>query len=124
VEHRYDAPIVAGKPYSLTVATTAGDHIQYGFGVWGPDNSATNPITQGVAVIKVYSSISSVSGSGASVNLAFPTVVNHSYAVQYKTNLTDNSWNTLTTTNGIGVNVVLPDSTTAASRRFYRLSTQ
>jgi hypothetical protein len=123
VEHRYDAPLTAGKPYVVTVATTPGDHIQYGFGLWGPDNSATNPITQGSVVVNVYSPISSVSRSGGNLNVSFPTVVNHSYAVQYKTNLTDGTWNTLMTTNGTGVQVVVPDST-SGSRRFYRLSTQ
>lgn len=124
VEHRYDAPLVAGKPFHVTLATTAGDHIQFGFGLWGPDNSGTNPITRGAVEVKVYSPISSVIHSGVSLNLGFPTVINHSYAMQYKTNLTDSTWNTLATTNGTGVNVVVPDTTTGASRRFYRLSTQ
>ena len=124
VEHRYDAPLIAGKPFSVTVAATAGDHIQYGFGLWGPDNSATNPITQGAVEVKVYSPISSINRSGANLNLGFPTVVNHSYTMQYKTNLTDSTWNSLTTTNGTGVNVIVPDTTTGVSRRFYRLSTQ
>ena len=123
VEHRYDAPLTAGKPYNVTVATTPGDHIQFGFGLWGPDYSATNPITQGSVVVNVYSPISSVTRSAGASAVSFPTVVNHSYAVQYKTNLTDATWNTLVTTNGTGVQVVIPDST-AAARRFYRLSTQ
>jgi hypothetical protein len=123
VEHRYDAPIVAGQPFTVTVPSTAGDHIQYGFGVWGPDNSATNPITQGAAVVRVYSPITSVTRSGASLDLAFPTTINHSYAVQYKTNLTDSIWNILTTVPGTGINVTVPD-TTGTSHRFYRLSTQ
>jgi hypothetical protein len=125
VEHRYDAPLVAGQPFNVTVATTAGDHIQYGFGLFGPDNSATNPITQGVVQVGVYSPIGSVSsGAGGIISVGFPTVLNHSYALQYKTNLTDSTWNTLFTTNGTGANIVVPDSTTAAARRFYRLSTQ
>jgi hypothetical protein len=123
VEHRYDAPIVAGQPFTVTVAATAGDHIQYGFGIWGPDNSATNPITQGAAVVEVYSPISSVNRTGSSVSLTFPTVVNHTYGVQYKTNLTDSVWNILTATNGVGASVSVPDST-GGSQRFYRLSTQ
>ena len=123
VEHRYDAPLVAGQPFSISVASTAGDHIQYGFGLWGPDASATNPITQGAVQVSVYSPISSISRSGTNLSLTFPTVVNHSYAVQYKTNLTDKAWNTLVTTNGSGVNVAVPDST-KSTHRFYRLSTQ
>jgi len=123
VEHRYDAPLTAGKPFSITLAATAGDHIQYGFGLWGPDNSATNPITQGSVVVNVYSPIKSINVSGNNLNVSFPTVVNHSYSVQYKTNLTDNAWQTLATTNGVGVNVAVPDSATGG-RRFYRLLTQ
>jgi len=57
------------------------------------------------------------------MNLEFPTVINHSYTVEYKTNVTDSSWNTLVTTNGTGTKVTVPDSTSSA-RRFYRLSTQ
>jgi hypothetical protein len=123
VEHRYDDHLVAGKPFKIAVTTTPGDHIQFGFGLFGPDNSATNPITQGAAVVKVYSPISSVNLSGSNVNIGFPTVINHSYTVQYKTNLTDAAWNSLTTTNGTGVNVVVPDRI-IPSRRFYRLYIQ
>ena len=123
VEHRYDTNLLAGKPFIFSVATTPGDHVQYGFAIWGPDNSATNPITQGACKVKVYSPISSVNRSGANLNVGFPTVINHSYAVQYKTNLSDSSWNTLASTNGTGINVVVPDGASAA-HRFYRLSTQ
>lgn len=124
VEHRYDAPLVAGQPYNVTVATTPGDHIQYGFGLWGPDNSKTNAVTAGAVEVRVYSPISSISHSGANLNVGFPTVINHSYALQYKTNLTDSTWNTLAVTNGTGLNVVVPDTTAGGSHRFYRLSTQ
>jgi hypothetical protein len=124
VEHRYDAPLVAGQPFNVTVATTAGDHIQYGFGLWGPDNSATNPITQGAVQVRVYSPITSFQRSGNNLSLGFPTVINHAYAVQYKTNLADSTWNTLATTNGTGANVVVPATTTGGSHQFYRLSTQ
>lgn len=123
VEHRYDQHLVAGKPFNVTVATTAGDHIQYGFGLFGPDNSSTNPITRGAAVVKVYSPINSINRSGSNVNISFPTVINHNYAIQYKTNLSDAVWNTLTTSSGTGANVVVQDGANA-SRRFYRLSIQ
>jgi hypothetical protein len=122
-EHRYDAPLVAGQPFTVTVATTAGDHIQFGFGLWGPANSGTNPITQGVVKTRVYSSLSSATSLGSALDLAFPTTINHSYAIQYKTNLTDGIWNILTTTNGTGSSVTVPDTTTGV-HRFYRLSTE
>jgi len=123
VEHRYDDRLVAGKPFKVTVASTAGDHIQYGFGLFGPDNSSTNSITQGAAVVKVYSPINAISRSGTNVSISFPTVINHNYSVQYKTNLTDSAWSTVTTSNGTGVNIVVTNGTSAA-HRFYRLSTQ
>ena len=122
VEHRYDTNLVAGQPFILTVPTTPGNHVQYGFGLWGPANSGTNPITQGAVVVRVYSPLTGTR-SGGNMNLEFPTVINHSYTVQYKTNLTDSSWNSLSTTNGTGRNVTVPDAT-SAERRFYRLSTQ
>ncbi len=124
VEHRYDAPLKAGQPFNVTFTSTPGDHIQYGFGIWGPDNSATNPVTQGAVEVKVYSPLSYINHSGNNLNLGFPTVINHSYAVQYKTNLLNGTWNTLITTNGPGVNVVVPDATTGGPSRFYRLLTQ
>ena len=123
VEHRYDAPLVAGKPFTFTVTTTPGDHIQYGFGLWGPDNSGTNPITQGLVEVKVYSPLTAAHSAG-NVDLAFPTVINHNYTVQYKTNLTDGTWRILNTTNGTGTTIKVPESTGSAKSRFYRLSTQ
>jgi hypothetical protein len=124
VEHRYDTNLVAGQPFVLTLPTPApvGDHIQYGFAIWGPDNSATNPITQGAAIVTVYSPLTATR-SGGNIDLAFPTVLNHAYTVQYKTNLTDGTWGAATTTNGTGSTVVVPDST-SAPRHFYRLLTQ
>ena len=69
--------------------------------------------------VKVYSPLSAAR-SGGNLNLGFPTVINHSYALQYKTNLTDSTWNSLSTNTGTGTTVTVPDATTSA-RRFYRL---
>src|SRR5439155_24640504 len=91
VEYRYDTNLVAGKPFILTVpssATTNRTYAQFGFAIWGPDNSATNPITQRAVEVKVYSPLSAAR-SGANINLGFPTIINHSYTLQYKTDLTD-----------------------------------
>ncbi len=124
VEHRYDTNLVSGQPFFLKLPTPApaGDHIQFGFAIWGPDNSSTNPITQGAAVVRVYSPFSAAR-SGSNINLEFPTVINHAYTVQYKTNLTDASWLNLSTNNGTGSAVTVPD-TTGTSHRFYRLEIQ
>jgi Immunoglobulin I-set domain len=125
VENRYDTNLVAGKPFILTVpasATTNKHYVQYGFAVWGPDNSGTNPITQGACEVKVYSPLSGTR-SGANMNLSFPTVINHNYMIQYKTNLTDSSWRNLSTNSGAGNTVTVPDFT-GSKQRFYRLLIQ
>jgi hypothetical protein len=122
VENRYDTNLVAGKPFILTVpssATTNKTYAQFGFAIWGPDNSATNPITQGACEVKVWSPLSGTK-SGGNINLGYPTVINHSYIIQSKTNLTDSSWNNFSTNSGTGNTITVPDST-APGRRFYRL---
>jgi len=122
IENRYDTNLIAGKPFILTVpasSTTGKTYAQFGFAIWGPANSATNPITQRAVEVKVYSPLSS-SRSGGNLNLGFPTVINHSYTLHYKTNLTDSTWNSLSTNNGTGTTVTVPDTATSA-RRFYRL---
>jgi hypothetical protein len=122
VENRYDTNLVAGKPFVLTVpasATTNKNYAQFGFSIWGPDNSSTNAITQGACEVKVYSPLTGAR-SGANINLGFPTVMNHNYTIQYKTNLTSTSWSNLSTNSGTGGNVTVPDGTTA-KERYYRL---
>jgi len=122
VENRYDTNLVAGKPFVLTVpvsATTGKSYAQFGFAIWGPDNSSNNPITQRAVEVKVYSPLSGAR-SGGNLNLGFPSVINHSYTLQYKTNLTDSTWTSLSTNSGTGTTVTVPDATTSA-RRFYRL---
>ncbi len=125
VEYRYDTNLEAGKPFILTVpstATTGKSYVQYGFAVWGPANSATNPITQGVCEVTVYSPISATSTS-SNINLGFPTVINHDYTVQYKTNLMDSTWLNFSTNSGTGNTITVPDPT-ESKQRFYRLSIQ
>lgn len=122
VEYRYDTNLVAGKPFVLTVpssATTGQSYAQFGFAIWGPDNSATNPITQGACEVKVYSPIDA-SKSGANARLSFPTVFNHAYTVQYRTNVTDATWHNLSTNTGSGDTVNVLDAI-GAPTRFYRL---
>ena len=122
VERRYDAVLVAGQPFSVTTTTHSTNHVQYGFALYGPCNSATNPITQGAVQVVVYSPLTAVR-SGNNISLSFPTVVNHSYVIQYKSNLTDASWTTLSTTTGTGVTVTVTDPA-GSGRRFYRLMIQ
>jgi hypothetical protein len=123
VEYRYDTNLVAGKPFILTVpasSTSGKTYAQYGFAIWGPDNSATNPITQRAVEVHVYSPLSATR-SGGNVNLSFPTVINHQYVLQYKTDLSAGSWTSLSTNSGTGSTLTVPDATSSAARRFYRL---
>ncbi|MBW8864204.1 MAG: hypothetical protein JF609_04625, partial [Verrucomicrobia bacterium] len=58
--------------------------------------------------------------SGGSIHLAFPTQNGSNYDVQYKTNLTDAVWQTLSTIPGNGSSQSVPDAANQKSR-FYRL---
>ena len=125
VEYRYDTNLVAGQPFILTVpasATTGMSFVQYGFGIWGPDNSGTNPITQGACVVKVYSPLGATK-AGSNAELGFPTVPNHQYVIQYKDNVADSSWSNLSTNSGTGTTITMPQSA-GSGHRFYRLSIQ
>ena len=57
---------------------------------------------------------------GGNVQLSFQTQSSGNYTVQYKTNLTDATWQTLTTVSGNGALQSVPDSVNQTSR-FYRL---
>jgi hypothetical protein len=77
-----------------------------------------------------------VNGSAAPVSLATPTVVSNkltlgfpsqtgfTYVVEYKTNLSSPAWTSLLSTNGTGNPVLIQDSTTNSSSRFYRVRVQ
>jgi hypothetical protein len=63
------------------------------------------------------------SASGGNMQLSFTTQLNRNYTVQYKTNLTDAVWQTLTNFTGNGSTVIISDPQNQASR-FYRTSVQ
>ena len=114
----------AGKSFSLTLATTAGGHhISYGLEMFGLDNSSTNPITSGVAVVTVQPPTISASRSASSTSLSFLTVGGHGYTAQYKNSLADGAWQNLSTVSGTGATVIVQD-TTSVAQRFYRLIIQ
>lgn len=116
--------LVAGQPFSVSHTSTPGNHVQYGFYILGPDNSSTNPVTQGSVVVSlpaVSSPMLSAKRSGGMTSLSFPSVTGHNYKVQYKNNLTDSAWLDTTNINGTSSIVTVPDNTTDA-QRFYRLS--
>lgn len=65
----------------------------------------------------------SVTQSAGNLSLSFPTQNGASYTVQYKTNLTDAAWQTLTNFTGSGSTQIIADPLNQKSR-FYRLSIQ
>jgi hypothetical protein len=86
-------------------------------------NASTETDLNGFQLLPSPGPTMSASLSGGNINLSFLTQLGHSYTVQYKDNLTDVSWSTLSVTDGTGADVVVPDST-GNGQRFYRLSVQ
>jgi hypothetical protein len=115
--------LVAGQAFSITLPTTPGTHIQYGIRLVGPDNSPTNTDTASAALVSINPPSMNAAASNNTVNLSFPSVAGHDYNVQYKTNLTDVTWQTLMTVPGTGSNLLVPDPADQRTR-FYRLFVQ
>ncbi|HEX7652014.1 MAG TPA: immunoglobulin domain-containing protein [Verrucomicrobiae bacterium] len=115
--------LTAGQPFSLVLATSPGDHIQYGLRLFGPDNSPTNVITSGLVQVTATPLLITVGRTGSLTTLNFLANLGQTYTVQYKTNLTDAAWSTLTAFPGAGGTTNITDTTTA-TRRFYRVSYQ
>lgn len=115
--------LVAGQPFSITLATTPGGHIQYGLRLDGPDNAPTNTDTMTAALVSINPPSLSASVSDNAINLMFPSVAGHHYNIQFKTNLTDATWQTLMIVPGIGTNQIVPDAASPGAR-FYRLFVQ
>jgi hypothetical protein len=111
---------------SMNTVNDPARHVQYGFETIGPDVWVTDVAPFGnvlIANVAVLSPTIAPSISGGNINLSFPTQTGRSYTVQFKTNLTDAGWSTLTTTNGTGVTAIVPGGSTT-DRRFYRLTVQ
>jgi Immunoglobulin I-set domain len=115
--------LVGGQPFSITLPTSGGDHIQYGLRVLGVDNAPGSPLTLGVAQVSIVPPVIAASRAGNVTTLSFPSVSGHTYTLLYKTNLTDSTWSTLSSVGGTGATINATDTTTSA-RRFYRLSVQ
>lgn len=115
--------LVAGQAFSITLATAPGTHIQYGLRMLGLDYPPANSLTSGAALVTIIPPTMSASRVGNVTSLSFSTVGGHTYTVQYKTNLTDSTWQSLSTTSGTGAMVNVTD-TTGSANRFYRLSIQ
>ncbi len=111
---------------NLMTVNDPARHVQYGFETIGPDVWATDVAPFGSVLIQnvgVVPTTITPSLSGGNLNLSFATQLGKTYTVQYKTNLTDVAWDTLTTTNGTGASAVVSSPANAANR-FYRLSIQ
>lgn len=122
-------PLTPGS-FSISLATINDPtrHVQYGFETIGPDVWITDVGNYGVVQIAPSTSgptpvALTATLADANLNLSFPTQNGFAYTVQYKTDVTDASWSTLTVTNGTGSTAVVTD-THAGSRRLYRLSIQ
>jgi autotransporter-associated beta strand protein len=66
--------------------------------------------------------ITSITKSSNSVTLIWQSIASQTYTVQYKNNLTDASWNVLTSTvTASGSSTYYTDTTAVASKRFYEV---
>jgi hypothetical protein len=65
----------------------------------------------------------SISRTGSTISIQFPTQSGFSYTVLYNSSLTGGSWQTLTTISGDGT-VKTATDTMGSSPRFYRVSVQ
>lgn len=115
------AGLTPGSAYNVTLATTAGGHIQYGFEMIGPDARLTNVVYLGSVVISATPPTLAATISGASGSLTFPTEAGINYTLQYKTNLTDAVWQTCTNFSGSGSAAVISVPANQKSG-FYRLA--
>jgi hypothetical protein len=118
--------LVPGQPFSITLdmtANPAGDHIQWGFETVGPDANPATVASLGAVVVTINPPVIKASNSGNTVSLNVPTESGLNYAVQYTTNLSAPSWQTLSTVWGNGTNIVVTNAASAGAR-FYRTSAQ
>ena len=119
-------PLLPGQPFSISLDMTADDpghHVQWGFETIGPDANPTNAASLGQTLVSINPPTLSVGAAGSTINITIPSESGVNYAVQYRTNVTDATWQTLTVSPGNGTNLVVPDSTASGSR-FYRASAQ
>jgi len=119
-------PLTNGMPFSITLSTIndPARHVQYGFETIGPDVWPTDTALPGygkVVVAPYPIVVVTASVSGTTLNLSFPSVTGYNYIVQYKNNLTDSVWQTLSTVAGTGATITSTDSTTGNTKRFYRV---
>lgn len=102
--------------------------------LWIDNGDISGPGVQGgnfyIDNVYFYSNASATSPtitagfSGGNRSLTFATQNGFTYTVQYKNNLTDASWTTLSSVSGTGSPATVTDSATGVAHRFYRVSIQ
>ena len=122
--------LMAGQSFSITLATTAGDHIQYGLRTSSPiENPDGTPDPWGgnagsSALVAVPLPVISVGRTGQVTSFEFLSENSHTYGLQCKANLTDALWTNLgAAVPGNGNSLTLSD-TNGSGNRYYRLSIQ
>jgi hypothetical protein len=84
-------------------------------------------VTSSPALLKLLAgplSITTPIVASNKLNLLFSSQTGFTYVIEYKTSLITPGWTSLLTTNGTGSSVLIQDSTTNASSRFYRIRAQ
>lgn len=115
--------LAAGQSFSITLATTAGDHIQWGFETIGADANPATAASLGNVQVSIAPPVLAVSRTGTTNWLSFATEVGLTYTLQYKTNLTDSTWQTAGSVTGDSTTQTIVNVSPAGSR-YYQLSIQ
>lgn len=124
-------PLVAGQPFSVSLGTAAGDHIQWGFVMLGTNAPQAAAAALGNVVVYSAATLPNVANppqitasiSGGLIHLNFASQTGFNYTVQYKTNITAATWQTLSTTPGTGSPLDVTDPS-GVGQRYYRVSAQ
>jgi len=84
-----------------------------------------NFVTSSVATLKIADQPAITTElSGSTLNLSFPTEIGPKYVVEWKGALTNGVWNPISTNDGTGAAILVPDSTQPDAQRFYRVRMQ
>jgi Immunoglobulin domain len=83
------ANLVSGQPFSITLYTNPGDHIQFGFETQGPDVNPTNLVNTGIVILNEGSpdpSVSPIAGQAAvqGQNVTFTAVAKGTSPFSYQ----------------------------------------
>ena len=99
----------SGSAYSVAISNASGSLVS--------SNAILTVTSTGVAPFLLTGSMQS-----NQFVITFPATLGQAYVAQYSTNLVPLSWTTLTNITAAGTNVVIYDSITTSSARFYRIN--